>query len=617
MVLHKIDDLPSGDWQRDVTFPDWEGSVDNSLPVNSSIGFFGYHGQGKIFLVSDENVESFTLYVNGKRVENPGLSCSGSVFETDISDGSLDGMNMVQVLRVVSGDGSGKVRLLIPYPVILEGDDEERLPDPLVTGLIRDIIESDISYGFPSAQWSYIRDGKRVFSGCSGRVNAYHRDGTRSFDEPPVTENTLYDLASVTKMMATNFALQKLITDGLLNLEDRIVSFFGQAFVDETLEIHYQSMPDYPGLETVKAWKSKLTVRDLMCHEGGFPADPGYYNKKSAGQLFSGYGADAETRENTKLSICRTPLMYEPGTRTVYSDVDYMILGMVAEIVSGTDLDTYLKKTFFRPLGLEHITFNPLKNGFSPLDCAATELQGNTRDGHVSFEGNREYTLRGEVHDGKAYHCMSGISGHAGLFGNARDLSLLASVMLCGGYGNHRFFSRTVMDLTGGPKNERAGNWGIGWWRQGEDVRVTYFGTQSDSFVIGHQGWTGTLIMIDPHNRSVLAYLTNKINSPVTDGTVSKDRFDGNWFTASSLGFVSQLLSLGYQKGADIKSLLPDMLCDMVEDAIRLIPARDIPKDHPAVRNVLSKIDVLLRYAGRMDRPDLVKAAQEQKRRYS
>jgi AraC-like DNA-binding protein len=95
--------------------------------------------------------------------------------------------------------------------------------------------------------------------------------------------------------------------------------------------------------------------------------------------------------------------------------------------------------------------------------------------------------------------------------------------MLTGGYGGNRYFSRNVMDTFMAPKKEDAANWGLGWWREGDFQRSWYFGTQSPSDTIGHQGWTGTLVMIDRQNDLVIVYLTNKINSPVTDPDTNPD----------------------------------------------------------------------------------------------
>ena len=296
--------------------------------------------------------------------------------------------------------------------------------------------------------------------------------------------------------------------------------------------------------------------------------------------------------------ICKTPPIYEPGTQTVYSDLDYIILGLVVEKITGEGLDTWMKKTFYEPMGLEHITFNPLKNGFAADDCAATEVNGNTRDGLLNLDGYRTYTLQGEVHDETAYYSMAGVSGHAGLFSNAEDLAKLASVMLCGGYGQNRFFSRNTMDLFTAPKKESAGNWGLGWWRQGQEQRVWYFGTQAESDTIGHQGWTGTLAMIDPQRNLVVIYLTNKINTLVTDKEADANRFDGNWYTASTLGFVPQILSMGMDRDEDLSGQFLDLTADMAMESLKLVPEGvALDSEHPAARNAQSKLQVFEKYA--------------------
>ena len=304
----------------------------------------------------------------------------------------------------------------------------------------------------------------------------------------------------------------------------------------------------------------------------------------------------AVTREDTLRAIFKTPLIYEPGSKTVYSDVDYMLLTYVVEKITGRRLDDYMKETFYDPLGLDLVTFLPLENGFAADDCAATELNGNTRDGSVFFPGIRTETLQGQVHDEKAWYCMGGVAGHAGLFASAGDLAKLAAVMLTGGYGEHRFFSRDVMDMFTAPKSFDFGQWGLGWWREGDDKRVWYFGTQSSSDTVGHQGWTGTLVMIDPSRDLVVVYLTNKINSPVTDPVQNRNGFSGSCFTASTLGFVPQILSIGMDRDTDISGQLLDLLADMAAESLKKIP-ESAGADHPYVRNALSKISVLRKWA--------------------
>ena len=601
LSLTPVREIPDGAWQKRAVFPDWQGYTDDTLAMNSTLSFQGYHGQGTLYLSLQGTPVSFTMYVNGLRVDTS-LLPEHTVYALDCAPVMRNRTNTVQIANITPLGAT--VELLVPFPTVLDGDMVTEGLHPETLELISDIIQSDIRYGFPSAQLAVVRNGRRLIRRCWGRVNRYDPDGKPIDSAPPVTNDTLYDLASVTKMMATNLALQKLVTDGKLKPETRIVDVLGPAFVEDTIDLCY-ARGDSQDPDEIRSWKSELTVRDLLCHQGGFPPDPSYYNIRfdaarqtfdlnATNALYAGCAADESSPADTFKAICKTPLYYRPGTRTVYSDVDYMILGMVVEHVTGEPFDRWLKEQFYAPLGLDHVTFSPLKHGFGPDDCAATELHGNTRDGSRMWPGCRTHTLQGEVHDGKAFHNMNGISGHAGLFGNATDLTTLAFTMLTGGYGNLRFFSRNVIDYFSSPKHPDAGNWGMGWWREGDSQRAFYFGPQSGSGTVGHQGWTGTLIMIDSSRDLVIAYLTNKINSPVTDASKSADRFDGNWFTSASLGFVAQLLSVGMDESSDPGPQLMDLLADMAVESRKLIPTdRPITMAHPAVRNVLSKLDVL------------------------
>lgn len=597
-----------------VSFPDWKGYTDDTLAMNSMFSFPGYHGQGELYIRISDKVESFRMYVNGHAVDVSGLG-SDSLWKLDISSCAVNGQNTIQVSNIIPSDAKDAVTVYISYPVVLEGTPREEGIRPETLELISELIKTDIEYGFTSAQLSVIRNGRLVYENAWGRTNSYLPDGTPCTDSAPVTTDTLYDLASVTKMFSVNYAIQKLLTDGMIDLDAKITDFLGEEFATRAENITTDKNGDKKDpdslidIKTIRKWKSKLTIRDLLRHQGGFPGDVAYYAPKLFKQnlkegetypgnpMFAGNGADEETRQATIEMICKTPLDYEPGTKTVYSDIDYMILGLVVENVTGEDLDTWLKKNFYEPLGLSHITYNPLKNGFSPDDCAATELNGNTRDRLLNFEGYRTRTLQGEVHDEKAWYCMAGVSGHAGLFSNATDLAKLASLMLSGGYGNTGFFSRNVIDMFTAPKSEDAANWGLGWWRQGDGQRVWYFGTQASSRTIGHQGWTGTLVMIDPDRQLIIVYLTNKINSPVTDKHKNANKFDGGWYTASTLGFVPQILSIGMDSNDDITDQLKSLVEDMAEEAKKLIPEGVSPdSDHPAAKNARSKEQLLSDY---------------------
>ncbi len=598
---------PKTDSMIKVSFPDWKGYTDDTLAMNSMYSFKGYHGQGSLYVKAADEVIKFRMYVNGVPVKTSKIK-PGKIWKIDISSVTVNGENTIQVSNISPSDIKEAVTVFIPYPEVVKGTPEEEGIRPEALTLISDIIESDIKNGFTSAQLSVIRNGRLVYENAWGRTNSYNPDGTPRTDSASVTTDTLYDLASVTKMFATNYALQKLLTDGKVSLDAKITDFLGKGFSKDTVFTKPDS--EYSAdLKTIKKWKAKLTIRDLLRHQGGFPAGARYFASSNAAVseeaadsepdnlMYTGKEKEEDIRKATAEMICKTPLDYEPGTKTLYSDLDYMILGLVVEKIVSEDLDSWLKKNVYEPIGLTHLTYNPLQNGFSAEDCAATELNGNTRDGFVELGGLRTYTIQGEVHDESAWYSMAGISGHAGLFSNATDLAKLATVMLSGGYGENGFFSKNVMDIFTAPKAEAAANWGLGWWRQGDNQRVWYFGTQAGSDTFGHQGWTGTLVMIDPDRDLVVVYLTNKINSPVTDAQANANKFNGGYYTSATLGFVPQILSIGMDSDLDLTAQLRDLTADMAVEAAKLIPEGVSPdSDHPLARNARSKKQLAKRY---------------------
>lgn len=596
----------SGGWQGEPVFPNWKGYVDDTLAMNHMYTFVGYAGQGTLCVEPESGVTGFNLFVNNRQI-NTAAMAAGGVWNVDISGQTINGRNTIQVGGI--RPRGKKVTVRVGYPTVQEGSLQDVGIDRDALELLEQIIQADVNNGFPSAQMAIVKNGKLVYQNAWGKVNSYNPDGTPKTDSPAVTNDTLYDLASNTKMYTANYALQYLVTQGKADLDSRLVDLLGSAFVEDTIDITYNGYEN-PGLKVNKQWKAELTLRDILRHQAGFPADPQYHNDSfdqcaqktvpgATNVLFSGWDGSAATRAATLKSIFKTPLMYKPGTKTVYSDVDYMLLAFAIEAITGKGLDAFLKETFWDPMGLTHTAYNPLLNGFAANDCAATELNGNTRDGAISFTGVRTATIQGQVHDEKCYYAMGGISGHAGLFSNATELAKLASVMLTGGYGENRYFSRNVMDAFTAPKKEDAANWGLGWWREGDNQRCWYFGTQAPSNTIGHQGWTGTLTMIDPVENLVVVYLTNKINSPVTDKAANPNNFNGNWYTASTLGFVAQLLYQGLQNhGTDPNNAYSALLEDMAESKFALVAeGGSVPATHPLVRSGYAVLEAMAAHA--------------------
>ena len=473
--------------------------------------------------------------------------------------------------------------------------------------LVDDFIESQVEYGFSGAQLVVIKDGQLVKDKAYGCVNGYRQDLSRIMpgdtEYKKVTTDTLFDLASNTKMYAVNYALQYLVTQGKVDLDTKIADVIGQQFVDDTIDITY---PDYvnPGLETNKSWKSSLTIRDILRHQGGFAASPHYDNDRfdqkiqkltdidGINILYSGSDGSMETRENTLEGICRTPLMYEPGTKTLYSDVDYMLLDFVIEKITGERLDDFCSRTFWEPMGLKHICYRPLDNGFGKEDCAAEELNGNTRDGNVTFKGVRTDTIQGEVHDEQAYYSMAGVSGHAGLFSNAEDLAKLAYLMMDGTYSGKEYFSKDVIDEFTTPYGNDD-SWGLGWWRQGSGKdRSRYFSESAPADTFGHEGWTGTLTMIDPDNKMVIVLLTNRKNSPVMVNGTKLNEFYSDDFLLGGFGTVPQLIYDSFMKNSE---QVDNELCDIASSQFDKAKKRvGRYNEEPYIDNAASCEDMLI-----------------------
>ncbi|MDR2564526.1 MAG: serine hydrolase, partial [Bifidobacteriaceae bacterium] len=219
----------------------------------------------------------------------------------------------------------------------------------------------------------------------------------------PTSVATLFDLASNTKMYATNYAIQKLVSDGELAIDAKLADIPG-------FECYSDASNVYSGFMD-QTWASGLgkdtvTIRDLLAHVAGQVPDPAYGNYSRAGAGLWYQTTDHTDRGGIIEKICQTPLRRDRHGTQEYSDVDYMALGLVVELTTGQTLDQYLEDEFYGPLGMTRTAFNPLANGFAAEDVAATEINGNTRDGQVSFGENppgspvflRDYTLQGEVH---------------------------------------------------------------------------------------------------------------------------------------------------------------------------------------------------------------------------
>ena len=274
----------------------------------------------------------------------------------------------------------------------------------------------------------------------------------------------IFDLASLTKIVATTAMGMILYERGLLDLEAPV-----SAIVPEFAR----------GLEDDDPQRREITLRMLLAHSSGLPA----YEK-----LF----LRAKTRDALLQAAFTTELNADPGTHAEYSDIGFIILGIVLERLADEPLDTFCQREIFGPLGMTHTTFNPapgLKDSIPP-----------TADDRTF----RHRIIQGEVQDENA-SVLGGVAGHAGLFSNAEDLAIFAHAMLSGGYPILRpetveLFSRRESLPEG---TSRA----LGWDTPSAPSQSgQHFSPRS----FGHLGYTGTSLWIDPERQLSVTLLTNR-----------------------------------------------------------------------------------------------------------
>ncbi|HYN40851.1 MAG TPA: serine hydrolase, partial [Thermoanaerobaculia bacterium] len=353
-----------------------------------------------------------------------------------------------------------RLALLLPLPFVLASlasFASPAGPPPLETvppesvglstarlGRIDEVISRSIAKKeIPGAVVLVGRHGKVAFRKAYG-----HRTLAPSVE--PMTVDTAFDLASLTKPVATASAVMTLVEEGRVRLGDAVVAYL-------------------PAFGAGGGEREKVTVEQLLTHRGGLVADDPM-------DLYFGTPAEIFARKHQRR------LLNPPGRRFVYSDAGYEVLGELIRSVTGETLDVYTRRTVFDPLGMAETEFRPAgKAGRLPVArIAPTEKQ----DGVF---------LRGEVHDPRA-RALGGIAGHAGLFGTADDLARYARALL--GNGGNWLSPAGVAAMT------RVRDFGDGDLRAlGWDVETHYSSSRGDLFPLGsfgHTGWTGTSMWLDP-----------------------------------------------------------------------------------------------------------------------
>ncbi len=341
--------------------------------------------------------------------------------------------------------------------------------------------------------WGIVEEGVRqgAFGGAVATVTrggtiVLHRATGWAVCEPsriPMGEETIFDLASLTKVVATLPAVLLLVGDGALTLDDpvgRILPEFGTG-----------------------GWKGDATIRRLLSHSAGLPAWLPLY-------------LDQVGPERYLTAIAQTQPVARPGNQIVYSDLGFMLLGEVVRRVSGQDFARFVAAEVFAQLGLRATMFTPPAS--LRVRIAATERGNQTEIGMcgeraASFPDWRRDVIWGEVNDGNSFYGLGGVAGHAGLFGTATDLARYGQLWLQNGVWDGR---RVLTEaLVGEATRKQAPGRGLGW--RLPDPTPNDHGAADPGSVLGpgaygHTGFTGTSLWVDPAQGLVVVLLTNRLH---------------------------------------------------------------------------------------------------------
>ena len=478
--------------------------------------FNAYNNSFKI-RVENHSATNADLYVNGVAVSLDKTLSSKADAVLEIGELIQDGCNTLKVLNIQPDNAF--LNVYVPFSKIKKagaadvGFNSEKLDR------IDALINSEIEEGFPGAVLQIIKDGKMIKQTAYGYKRKF-ADGGEFMDKfDPMETNTLFDIASNSKMYSTNFALMKLASEGKLDVNRPVKEY----------------IKEYSGDR-----RDIITVKDLLNHIAGYAPEVHFFlPDNDVGPEFHSMNRD----KTIDLLKTKVPFLYEKGKQTIYSDTDYMLLGLIIESITGMRQDEYVENEIYKPLGLKDTMYVPLRKGRVKSEFAATEIHGTTRGHRRDYPGIRTDVLQGEAHDEKGFYAMDGIAGHAGLFSTVHDLGILTQVMLNrGGYGDIKIFDKNVLDQFVKPSDFDI-TFGLGWRRAGNGDMPALFGSYASSLAVGHTGWVGTATVIDPYYNLSIVLLTNKKHSEnYGNDPFPLEKFKGDDFITGQYGGIVSLV---------------------------------------------------------------------------
>ncbi len=376
----------------------------------------------------------------------------------------------------------------------------------------RHLVRSIEAGAFPGAVALVARRGQVVTHWAEGRAQVEPEARAMQLD-------SIFDLASVTKVVAGATAALLLLEEGVWSLDDAIARF----------------VP-----ELGQTGKRDITLRHLLCHSAGFAGWVPTY-------------AHARDPEDVLRYVAGLQLGYLPGTQVQYSDVGMSLIGHLVRRVTGQGVDRLLQERVWQPLGMRDTQYNPpasLRERFVATEHGNRFEQAMVKNLGLSFDGWREHVLVGEVHDGNTFYPLGGVSTHAGLFSTARDLFVFAQTFLGGGcYDGVRLLSPAAVAEATSNQTEGLGQArGLGWQllQKGRHLREEWvaspwarrvfpssryafpsprpYGDLLSGSTYGHTGFSGTSIAVDPERELVVILLTNRVHPSADNFAISHAR---------------------------------------------------------------------------------------------
>lgn len=324
--------------------------------------------------------------------------------------------------------------------------------DSIVNAAIRDS-------AFPGAALLVAQNGKIIYQKAFGHYTYDPASGS-------VALNTMWDMASCTKVTATTTATMMCYDRGLFKLDDKVAKY----------------LPEFG-----KNGKENVTIRNLLVHDSGLRPDiPSY-------RIFDSVANKTAGVMNV---IYNDTLVYPTGTKMVYSDLNFILMGKIIEKVTGQPLDKFCEKNIFKPLGMTSTMFNPPASLIDRI--APTEIDNYWR----------HRLIRGTVHD-ETSQLLGGVAGHAGLFSTAGDLAKLLQMLLQKGrYNGKRYIKASTVEMFVKKQSDLSTR-ALGWDTKSPERSSA--GHLFSDLSYGHTGFTGTSLWTDPTRKLFVVFLTNRV----------------------------------------------------------------------------------------------------------